>query len=69
MPLPDALTFRNWSPSCGRHYPQKGLYTAIVAGFLISLLDALRQMIQRCRRHDTRVILSGLRRQPSAILA
>jgi SulP family sulfate permease len=41
---------------------------------LVPLIDvsgvrALRQMIQRCRRHGTRVILSGLRRQPSAILA
>jgi MFS superfamily sulfate permease-like transporter len=30
---------------------------------------ALRQMIERCRRNGTRVILSGLRRQPSEILA
>jgi SulP family sulfate permease len=41
---------------------------------LVPLIDvsgvrALRQMIERCRRHGTRVILSGLRRQPSAILA
>jgi SulP family sulfate permease len=41
---------------------------------LVPLIDvsgvrALRQMIERCRRSGTRVILSGLRRQPSAILA
>jgi len=41
---------------------------------LVPLIDvsgvrALRQMIERCRRHGTRVILSGLRRQPSEILA
>jgi sulfate permease, SulP family len=41
---------------------------------LVPLIDvsgvrALRQMIERCRRNGTRVILSGLRRQPSQILA
>jgi SulP family sulfate permease len=41
---------------------------------LVPLIDvsgvrALRQMIERCRRNGTRVILSGLRRQPSEILA
>lgn len=41
---------------------------------LVPLIDvsgvrALRQMIERCRRHGTRVILSGLRRQPNEILA
>jgi len=41
---------------------------------LVPLIDvsgvrALRQMIERCRRGGTRVILSGLRRQPSEILA
>jgi SulP family sulfate permease len=41
---------------------------------LVPLIDvsgvrALRQMIERCRRNGTQVILSGLRRQPSEILA
>jgi SulP family sulfate permease len=41
---------------------------------LVPLIDvsgvrALRQMIERCRRNGTRVILSGLRQQPRAILA
>lgn len=41
---------------------------------LVPLIDvsgvrALRQMIERCRRNGTRVILSGLCRQPSEILA
>jgi SulP family sulfate permease len=41
---------------------------------LVPLIDvsgvrALRQLIERCRRNGTRVILSGLRRQPSEILA
>jgi SulP family sulfate permease len=41
---------------------------------LVPLIDvsgvrALRQMIERCRRNGTRVILSGLRPQPSEILA
>jgi SulP family sulfate permease len=41
---------------------------------LVPLIDvsgvrALRQMIERCGRNGTRVILSGLRRQPSEILA
>jgi sulfate permease, SulP family len=41
---------------------------------LVPLIDvsgvrALRQMIERCRRNGTRVILSGLGRQPSEILA
>ena len=41
---------------------------------LVPLIDvsgvrALRQMLERCRRNGTRVILSGLRRQPSKILA
>jgi len=31
-------------------------------------VTALRQMIERCRRNDTRVILSGLCEQPRAIL-
>jgi SulP family sulfate permease len=40
---------------------------------LVPLIDssgvtALRQMIQRCRRNGTRVILSGLRQQPLTIL-
>jgi SulP family sulfate permease len=41
---------------------------------LVPLIDvsgvrALRQMIDRCRRNGTRVILSGLRQQPREILA
>lgn len=41
---------------------------------LVPMIDAsgasaLRQMIQRCQRKGTRVILSGLREQPLAILA
>jgi SulP family sulfate permease len=41
---------------------------------LVPLIDvsgvrALSQMIERCQRSDTRVILSGLREQPRAILA
>ena len=41
---------------------------------LVPLIDAsgvtaLRQMIKRCQRNGTRVILSGLREQPRAILA
>ena len=41
---------------------------------LVPLIDAsgvaaLRQLLERCRRHGTRVILSGLREQPRAILA
>jgi SulP family sulfate permease len=41
---------------------------------LVPLIDvsgvrALRQMVERCRRNGTRVILSGLQRQPSEILA
>jgi SulP family sulfate permease len=41
---------------------------------LVPLIDssgvtALRQMVKRCRRSGTRVILSGLREQPLAILA
>jgi SulP family sulfate permease len=41
---------------------------------LVPLIDAsgvtaLRQMIQRCQRNGTRVIFSGLREQPNAILA
>lgn len=41
---------------------------------LVPLIDvsgvrALRQMIERCLRNGTRVILSGLQRQPSEILA
>jgi len=41
---------------------------------LVPLIDAsgvtaLRQFIERCARHETRVILSGLREQPRAILA
>lgn len=41
---------------------------------LVPLIDAsgvaaLRAMIERCQRHGTRVILSGLREQPRAILA
>jgi SulP family sulfate permease len=41
---------------------------------LVPLIDssgvtALRQMIKRCQRNGTRVILSGLREQPLAILA
>ena len=41
---------------------------------LVPLIDvsgvrALRQMIERCRRNSTCVILSGLRRQPREILA
>jgi len=41
---------------------------------LVPLIDAsgvtaLTQMIERCRRHGTKVILSGLREQPLAILA
>jgi len=40
---------------------------------LVPLIDssgvtALRQMIERCRRNGTRVILSGLREQPRAVL-
>jgi SulP family sulfate permease len=40
---------------------------------LVPLIDAsgvaaLRQLLERCRRHGTRVILSGLREQPRAIL-
>ena len=35
----------------------------------VSGMRALCQMIERCRRNGTRVILSGLRRQPSEILA
>jgi len=40
---------------------------------LVPLIDAsgvaaLRQMLERCTRHGTRVILSGLREQPRAIL-
>jgi SulP family sulfate permease len=41
---------------------------------LVPLIDAsgvtaLRQLLERCRRHGTRVILSGLTEQPRAILA
>jgi len=41
---------------------------------LVPLIDAsgvtaLMQMIERCRRRGTRVILSGLREQPRRILA
>lgn len=41
---------------------------------LVPLIDAsgvaaLRALLERCRRHGTRVILSGLREQPRAILA
>jgi len=41
---------------------------------LVPLIDAsgvtaLKQMIERCRRRGTRVILSGLREQPRRILA
>ena len=41
---------------------------------LVPLIDAsgvtaLTQMIERCRRHGTKVILSGLREQPRRILA
>lgn len=41
---------------------------------LVPLIDAsgvtaLTQMIERCRRHGTKVILSGLREQPRSILA
>jgi len=41
---------------------------------LVPLIDAsgvtaLRQLLKRCERSHTRVILSGLREQPSAILA
>jgi SulP family sulfate permease len=41
---------------------------------LVPLIDAsgvaaLRQLLERCHRHGTRVILSGLREQPRAILA
>jgi SulP family sulfate permease len=41
---------------------------------LVPLIDAsgvaaLRQLLERCRRHGTRVILSGLRQQPRQILA
>ena len=41
---------------------------------LVPLIDAsgvaaLRQLLERCRRHGTRVILSGLREQPREILA
>jgi sulfate permease, SulP family len=41
---------------------------------LVPLIDAsgvtaLRQLLERCRRHGTRVILSGLNEQPRAILA
>jgi len=41
---------------------------------LVPLIDAsgvtaLTQMIERCRRHGTKVILSGLREQPLGILA
>jgi SulP family sulfate permease len=41
---------------------------------LVPLIDAsgvaaLRQLLERCRRHGSRVILSGLREQPRAILA
>jgi sulfate permease, SulP family len=41
---------------------------------LVPLIDAsgvtaLKQLLERCRRHGTRVILSGLREQPRTILA
>lgn len=41
---------------------------------LVPLIDAsgvaaLKQLLERCRRHGTRVILSGLREQPRMILA
>ena len=41
---------------------------------LVPLIDAsgvtaLRQLLERCRRHGTRVVLSGLREQPREILA
>jgi SulP family sulfate permease len=41
---------------------------------LVPLIDvsgvrALRQMIDRCRRHNIRVVFSGLQQQPLAILA
>jgi SulP family sulfate permease len=32
-------------------------------------VTALTEMIERCRRHGTKVILSGLRAQPRQILA
>jgi sulfate permease, SulP family len=49
-------------------------HTFILRMRLVPLIDAsgvtaLRQMIQRCKRNGTRVILSGLRQQPLAILS
>jgi MFS superfamily sulfate permease-like transporter len=56
-----------------RHDLVAGLTVAIVALPLVPLIDAagvtaLRLVLQRCARAGTRVILSGLREQPRAIL-
>jgi len=32
-------------------------------------IDAIRNLVERCRRHDTRLIVSGLQRQPREALA